>query len=163
MKKNQLLKTLLILIVLGAVACYLHRDELKKYFGKDDGPSEYLLPEGEIDLSRVKKVTFTSKDKTVTLVNDGGWKVVERYGYPVNMDNLDKFITALCDCRILREMELSDELKSEMKLTDDAGAVTVKLRRRQHAGRPFHPAGGRSRRVGSRHAVFRRFRRRVMA
>ena len=30
MKKNQLLKTLLILIVLGAVACYLHRDELKK-------------------------------------------------------------------------------------------------------------------------------------
>ena len=102
MKKNQLLKTLLILIVLGAVACYLHRDELKKYFGKDDGPSEYLLPEGEIDLSRVKKVTFTSKDKTVTLVNDGGWKVVERYGYPVNMDNLDKFITALCDCRILR-------------------------------------------------------------
>ena len=127
MKKNQLLKTLLILIVLGAVACYLHRDELKKYFGKDDGPSEYLLPEGEIDLSRVKKVTFTSKDKTVTLVNDGGWKVVERYGYPVNMDNLDKFITALCDCRILREMELSDELKSEMKLTDDAGAVTVKL------------------------------------
>ena len=58
MKKNQLLKTLLILIVLGAVACYLHRDELKKYFGKDDGPSEYLLPEGEIDLSRVKKVTF---------------------------------------------------------------------------------------------------------
>ena len=46
MKKNQLLKTLLILIVLGAIACYLHRDELKKYFGKDEAVAEYLLPEG---------------------------------------------------------------------------------------------------------------------
>jgi hypothetical protein len=52
---------------------------------------------------------------------------VERYGYPVNMDNLDKFITSLCDCKIVRVMDLSDELKSEMKLTDDTGAVTVKL------------------------------------
>ena len=102
MKKNQLLKTLLILIVLGAIACYLHRDELKKYFGKDEATAEYLLPEGEIDLSRVKKVSITSKDKTVTLANNGGWKVVERYGYPVNMDNLDKFITSLCDCKIIR-------------------------------------------------------------
>ena len=127
MKKNQLLKTLLILIVLGAIACYLHRDELKKYFGKEEVTAEYLLPEGEIDLSHVKKVSFTSKDKTVTLENNGGWKVVERYGYPVNMDNLDKFITSLCDCKIIRVMDLSDELKSEMKLTDDAGAVTVKL------------------------------------
>ena len=127
MKKNQLLKTLLILIVLGAIACYLHRDELKKYFGKDEAVAEYLLPEGEIDLSRVKKVMITTKDKAVTLVNDGGWKVVERYNYPVNMDSLDKFITSLCDCKIVRVMDLSDELKSEMKLTDDAGAVTVKL------------------------------------
>ena len=127
MKKNQLLKTLLILIVLGAIACDLHRDELKKYFGKDEAVAEYLLPEGEIDLSRVKKVMITSKDKSVTLEKNDGWKVVERYGYPANMDNLDRFITSLFDCRILRAMELSDELKADMKLTDETGAVTVKL------------------------------------
>ncbi|MBO7618864.1 MAG: DUF4340 domain-containing protein [Victivallales bacterium] len=127
MKKNQLLKTLLILIVLGAIAGYLHREELKKYFGKDEATAEYLLPEGDVDLARVKKVMITSKDKSVTLEKNDGWKVVERYGYPANMDNLDRFITSLFDCRILRAMELSDELKADMKLTDETGAVTVKL------------------------------------
>ena len=127
MKKKQLLKTLAVLVVLGLIACYMHRDELKQFFCKEETVVERLLPEGDVDVSHVKKVVITSKDKSISLENKDGWKVVERFGYPVNMENLDKFVSTLFDCKVVRSMELSDELKAEMKLTEDADAVTVKL------------------------------------
>ncbi len=127
MKKKQLLKTLAVLVVLGLIACYMHRDELKQMCCKKEAAVEQLLPEGTVDTSRVKKVVITSKDKSISLENKDGWKVVECFGYPVNMENLDKFISALLDCKVVRSMDLSDELKTEMKLTEGAGAITVKL------------------------------------
>ena len=127
MKKKQLLKTLAVLVILALIACYMHRDELKQMCWKEETAVERLLPEGGVDVSRVKKVVITSKDKSISLEDKDGWTVAERFGYPVNMENLDKFISALFDCKVVRVMELSGELKSEMKLTEEAGAVTVKL------------------------------------
>jgi hypothetical protein len=81
----------------------------------------------------VAKVTLTTPEGTITLVRETGdrWSALERYGYPVDREQVRDLVVALADMRLIErktaQPERYDRLQVEAPDSDNAQSQLVRL------------------------------------
>ena len=118
------------LVVLGALALFLQYDPQPPATG-----GGLLLPALGEDLDQVTRVIVTGAGNeplaTLQRDEDGGWTIVEKAGYPADVEKVRQMLISLAEARIVEAKtanpELYDRLGVEAVENDAAGGVAVTL------------------------------------
>ncbi|MBP5639928.1 MAG: DUF4340 domain-containing protein [Victivallales bacterium] len=129
MKPKQLIYLIVAAAILGIAAYLMNRSNESGWSeAASSDENALLLPESAFDATKVASITLASGTESVTIYkNNGNWCVKERNDYPANMSTLKDFLITLTETRIARKLALSKEQFGELKLTPEAGAITLTL------------------------------------
>ena len=127
MKTKQLLILIAVVVVLAAIAILKNRKNNSDWRDSQPDKAITMLAE-EFDTGSIYAVTIKDNDRTITMHRkDDGWKLADKYDYPANVQELMRFIVDLTETRIAQTLPLSPGQEKDIKLTPEAGAVTVTL------------------------------------
>ena len=109
-----LLAVLAALIAAGVAVMWLQRADWRGSGGK---VGERLIP--GLVLSEIAKIRIIGDGETVSLGRvDGKWQVVERNGYPANVDRIAELLAKLAELKITQLETLVDSQRARLELLD---------------------------------------------
>ena len=127
MKTKQLLILIAVVVVLAAIAILKNRRNNNDWRESEPEKAVTMLAE-EFDTGSIYAVTIKDNDRSITMHRkDDGWKLADKYDYPANVQELMRFIVDLTETRIAQSLPLNPGQDKDIKLTPEAGAVTVTL------------------------------------
>ncbi len=105
----------IVALVIGAAALRLHNRN-QDWQTAESGVGEPLLPEFDPGMVQTVEIIGATEQTTLSKDDDGGWQVVERYGYPVNFASLSSLVSSLQDMKIKRLIQSTPENQAALEL-----------------------------------------------